>query len=1051
MAIGTRNGNDGGLQYLHPSITSNINSNQIDFTPSNNTTSFFFAIISEKGEDNKVNLTTSADEFIFKYGQPNLRKYGQGSYNIINLLNTGAEVYVLRVLPENAGYAHAFLNIQTKVSKKKVKDYNGQVVTYRDVNLRPCVSNSTHNNISEKKLLNELTVNRNDISIDGYTNNLLFAIYPYGRGSSYNKLGFRITLNTSYDEMYSFRVYNFEIISFDEYNVANIEEGPFYVSFEPEAVSSSNESMFIEDVINKYSKIVKCKFNERAYDNLCNIINPSARPEQIDILSGQTRLKAGQPETFFCEETKNYEDIHLSLHKYDINGNPILENGFKVLNIVSFDDKMEETAIAIDNSMRENMYEDSTEMVDGMKKSLSSLIQKTYKSEIQSIVLSQLEHDVMTLKSGTYKTAIDNLTSAYNTAKELIFAGDLPTEGVVTELTPEGLFTEGKLCDHQTLETLKTKNDLMSNYIDEVILQMKKVLPLFKIFKHIKGNQFNVPLIEDSMNRFIRMLNGKESINFKILSSKDRIAEITKKLIFASTIVDTDEAIESLFAIFTDSNNQYPVLREVVKTLSPIISCYYKADGHGATVRVEPYTEMINKIDKIKDALIEISNILGNEYIDSDLKKKLIKGTGEDQEVLVNRGFEKLLSDMLSIMTDTLTSLYVFSNYSVNFEIVYGTDSLISTDLTIHKVAKASYDCCEEYDNIIISGNADDKDHLFNKVRTAISDEIQKVSAKSTSVIVNHLQNLQGALKLDKGTDGDLELSNGFDGINNSARETVKTQLLSKAYRGLIDPNVTNKKQLPFKYLLDANYPLEVKQAMVSLASEIRKDLFVWIDTEFCSSPAQALEWRMNKFPISTKHAGIFTQDFLVYDDNTGKDIKVTLSYFLSKMIPNCATQYGLHFPIAGPRRGIVDGYKENSISFIPNELYKEQLYTKQINYVETDTRRTKIGSQLTSDTKNTALSNINNVLTVLDIQRDTEYMSEMYQFEFNDNDTISSFQSELNQYLTKYTSNRSCEEVKATVYSSDYDKQQKILRVKLEIKFNNVIERIVIDINVVK
>jgi hypothetical protein len=235
----------------------------------------------------------------------------------------------------------------------------------------------------------------------------------------------------------------------------------------------------------------------------------------------------------------------------------------------------------------------------------------------------------------------------------------------------------------------------------------------------------------------------------------------------------------------------------------------------------------------------------------------------------------------------------------------------------------------------------------------------------------------------------------------------------------------------------------------VTLVRDIRKDIFFYADAGLQASPQDCITWRSSEFNVSSQFLGIYTQDFIIYDEYTGKDIRVTPTYFIASKLPTNATQYGLQYPIAGNKRGTLDGFK--SISFVPNESYKETFYTRQLNYTEADPKRTRFGSQLTADTKTTPLSNINNVLIALDMKRNVEDMAEDYQFEFNDDDTIRTFQYNLNDYLGKYITNRSCDEVSATVYASDYDKQQHILRVTITVKFRSVIERIVISIDVVK
>jgi hypothetical protein len=58
--------------------------------------------VSEKGPDRELKYITSEDEFVFFYGEPNVRKYGQAAYNIINWLRSNGGVWCLRVTADGS-------------------------------------------------------------------------------------------------------------------------------------------------------------------------------------------------------------------------------------------------------------------------------------------------------------------------------------------------------------------------------------------------------------------------------------------------------------------------------------------------------------------------------------------------------------------------------------------------------------------------------------------------------------------------------------------------------------------------------------------------------------------------------------------------------------------------------------------------------------------------------------------------------------------------------------------------------------------------------------
>ena len=253
-----------------------------------------------------------------------------------------------------------------------------------------------------------------------------------------------------------------------------------------------------------------------------------------------------------------------------------------------------------------------------------------------------------------------------------------------------------------------------------------------------------------------------------------------------------------------------------------------------------------------------------------------------------------------------------------------------------------------------------------------------------------------------------------------------------------------DKKAYPIDMILDANYPTSVKVAISNFA-RTRGDIFSILDVGFTGSPGQAIKVRQDTLTLNTFFTAIFVQDFIVTDEYQGSDIQVTPTYFLADKIPANDAEFGIHWPFVGPRRGSVKGFK--SMSWAPNAAYREELYKAKLNYVERDTRLTRFNTQMTCQFANSALSDISHVRTLLRIRRDLEALSENYQFEFNDATTWSSMQYAVSNYLQTWVANRALESATGTVYASAYDKQQRIVRIKVEVVFTGLIERVMIDL----
>lgn len=283
--------------------------------------------------------------------------------------------------------------------------------------------------------------------------------------------------------------------------------------------------------------------------------------------------------------------------------------------------------------------------------------------------------------------------------------------------------------------------------------------------------------------------------------------------------------------------------------------------------------------------------------------------------------------------------------------------------------------------------------------------------------------------------------------------------LLYKAYSGsgdfIIDATGANrydthfgaiwdKKAWPIDMALDANYPISVKVAISNLAAG-RGDFFSILDTGFTGSPGQAIKLRQDVLTLNTFYSAIFTQDFTIADEYTGGEIRVTPTLFLAEKIPTIDREYGIQYPFVGPRRGGIAGFK--TLSWNPNDAYKEELYKAKLNYVEKDIDGVNFASQQTTQFIASALSDIPHVRVLLRIRRDIERLAAGYRFEFNDKSSWGSMDQAINGYLQGWVSNRALSTAAGSVYASKYDIQQKIARVKIEVTFTGFIERVLIDI----
>lgn len=993
--------NNDGLSLNHPRVVSYMSSSTQQTEAAEGGLRTFSAIISEKGRDNVLGLVTDVNQLISDYGNLNNKLYGQTMYNLQNWLGGNGEAYVLRVMPEDAGYAHAFLNVQTTKGTKTVKDVDGlEISDFPNVKLRPVVSSTEVNNINESLLNYELTKDRSqDKTIDGFVNHLVLAVYPIGRGKFYNNMGFRITLNQQMDNSYDFRVYNFEVVDFGKNDIVEIKEGPFLVSFDPNALSSSNDqSMFIEDVVNSYSKYLRVKVNTKEFENVCKLINPSIdNIYSLDPIFGITKTYAGEVETYLDARTKKLEDIHIAIQNYDVEGNAILdENGKKTINIVDFESPLERDILVNDNLYNTNKYNDILKTEEDML-------------QVLAIAKNPSSDGLKNLINPTFSTSGE--TGTINTEITKIGTNDGEITAAMTpidEAHTGGTLNEGSF---STLDPLVSKQFASEK---KVINEAKNVINYAKSVRESVNTDIPKALISlEEMNELIEQTNA------------NRLVYLSKRQIINDLIVQTAVLNSELFnAKIVKLPKMLTEVRDVINFINKIQS---SIEARG--------TSLLNSVTVSESAVL---------YSVAD--SKVLELTKEYDKILVN--YKELLDEFntqemkdeyMSTLWTALTALlgkcknvnrYVITKLEVKVasELKTKIDGLKTQLTTITDTAVSTF-----------NSNVSSGEKLRALIKSNIKGNRSESETSKTLLCLSRLQNISNPVRLSEGSDGSLD-ENAPDRAN-----TIK-KLLIKAYSGLIDSKILDSRLTPFSFVLDGNNSIEVKNAIVQLCSNIRKDFVFIADCGLQPDPESTLAFRKNSFPVSSDLVAIYGQDFTVYDSFNGKDERFTTPYFLAKKITNQAASVGLQYPMAGNARGNIDGFK--SINFVPNATYRELLYNNRINYVESDEKRTKLMSQLTSSYSKSPLSNLNNVITTLSIKREVENLVTDYQFEFEDDDTLRKMEYAINDSLNRYVTNKSCASAKAYVSASEYDKMRSQLKVRVELTFRGIIETVIITIN---
>ena len=195
----------------------------------------FIAAITEKGEDNVLKFIGSRSDYISEFGEPDIsvygKNYGQGPYCAYNYLGESGALYFMRVLSDNASFA----NLRVDAVFGSTDTTASMQITYVEG-------------------INTTSEFGTNLQQSGTTYPICF-LRPIGRGQWYNKLGIRLTevSNPTLWDTYVLDIYE------KQSDAQDVIIESFEVSFNPLARDTAGESLWIVDVLNLYSSVLRAE------------------------------------------------------------------------------------------------------------------------------------------------------------------------------------------------------------------------------------------------------------------------------------------------------------------------------------------------------------------------------------------------------------------------------------------------------------------------------------------------------------------------------------------------------------------------------------------------------------------------------------------------------------------------------------------------------------------------------------------------------------------------------------------------------------------------
>lgn len=312
---------------------------------------------------------------------------------------------------------------------------------------------------------------------------------------------------------------------------------------------------------------------------------------------------------------------------------------------------------------------------------------------------------------------------------------------------------------------------------------------------------------------------------------------------------------------------------------------------------------------------------------------------------------------------------------------------------------------------------------------------------------------IQGLALDDSGQD--LGISMGFaleSGTNGSfGDKPIETpeyeEALLNFYNGTFDSDIWNLDMYKPDACIDANYPYEVKKAIVELA-KFRKDFFFFGDFGLDVNTFTNAKEKYSTMPRD-KFTSWSATSYQIINPFTKRRINVTMSYSIARLViahmnnnrncPYCGILYGWTIPEA------IEGTVNFCPKITPYENQKTECDDLRLNYASILNDTLTIETTYTSQEELTQLSFINNVIAIQKIIKDVRDNCPKFRYSFISSDDLSTYKSAVSQVISKY--NKWFESLQFVYVQDDVMRANKIFEASLKVKHKDFVQAEILNI----
>jgi len=1023
--------------YLHPTITSFIIDKSETFFENNSddTTKIFGVITSDKGEANVIKTFYNSADMLAEYGEPDYTKHGYVYYNLLDAVKNGAAVSVMRVVPIDnpdrpevlsGSYANTFLDIQTKLTAAV------------PMNLATPLTNGVdHISVFTDDV--DYTDETKVSAIDGASAPTQFLTVDHIRPGS------TVYFNENVFSAGSMDVKTMFWATSTDFSVVGLSVGS------PIDVKASDGTLIGTATIsaqsgtggiNKYSLLLESTSNITTTDQVLlesagNVVGYASSIKLIARVYGASEATATYDQDLSSVTAGNAgEAVILRVNGTDINVD---------LSTVTANDANSVKTL-FDNAINSTTFDGTcTTSLNGSNQLVIDTTSVTQVSTIDLVDNSVAPagaddglHKINSVVSNIIGSAIDSMTSIDNIKNDSLVTLTGGNSGVFRIFSGKAV----KLAEFY-IEEVQSGPALADDTITGIDVRVDTIVTASR---DIDTDGFNIVSFKNTP------INGT-LLFFEFEGTPERVE------VRPTTISKRTDSVEELKSFLlnptsdplineTDDGFKRHIFFGISKGMSKNDNVYgfrltnnsqYDEDSEGFRFYNIEILEKIGSNESVIDGPFITSfdpnatDIYGGSvWIESTLSRD----TDKLSHYFNKSAYDKLLEDLGE------ASVNAGETFDPgNFDFIFGAERVLRS----RSVDEARY--IHITDEKFVGGET-------SKVigGTAIAPKYTETLFITRSFSVSDgilYESVNGSGYTTSGSSGSLDGYDAFGNVLSSSDYlTLRSGLLVDAFNGVINPDIFDKKSYPFDIIIDGKESTAVKLAINDFVNNsLRSDCIAMLDTgENNRNYSSEIAYRKNELAtINSFYTAIFGQGYRVYDTYTDSVMNQSIINGICNKIAQHDKNNGTHIPMAGPR-GVIDGYMEDTLTYSPNENQMEELYNSRVNYISKSSSTSgRLMSQNTSQYKNSALTNISVVRTLLQMKRMVDKLAENYQWSTY-NVIASNFQTELSTKLGMFVTNGACEYVKPTIYASEYDRRTKKARIRIKLKFSDLIESFIIN-----